>query len=102
LREQEKKRDGAAGPDDPRFLESTRVSGYRRELARGELGMKKRILAALSGGPKTVPEVADALGVTTHEAMWWMMGLVRYGYVSPSERANEDGYFAYRIAGSEE
>jgi hypothetical protein len=88
--------------DDPRFAESVRVSGYRRELARGELGMKKKILAALSGGPKTVPEVADAVGVTAHEAMWWMMGFVRFGYISSSERANEEGYFTYRLAGSDE
>jgi hypothetical protein len=102
LREPDTEEGRVDGSNDPRFQESAGVSGYRRELSRAELGMKRRILAALSGGPKTVPEVAEAIGVTTHEAMWWMMGFVRFGYISSSERANEDGYFTYRIAGSEE
>jgi len=88
--------------DDPRFKESVRISGYRKELSRMELGMKRRVLSALGTEQKTVPEVAEALGITTHEAMWWMMGFVRYGYVTVSERANEEGYFTYKAAGRKE
>ena len=84
---------------DRRFEESIEISGYRKELSRMELGMKRRILEALGTEERTIPEVAEALGITTHEAMWWMMGFVRYGYVTVSERANADGYFTYRSAG---
>jgi predicted ArsR family transcriptional regulator len=84
--------------DDPRFRESVGISGYRRELARMELGMKRRFIDTLRKGPKTIPQVADELGITEHEAMWWMMGFVRYGYVTVSERANEEGYFVYQAA----
>lgn len=79
-----------------RFGESAEIAGYRKELSRMELGMKRRVLEALGVEEKTIPEVAQALGITTHEAMWWMMGFVRYGYVKASERANGDGYFTYR------
>ncbi len=88
--------------DDRRFGESVAIAGHRRELARMELGMKRRFLDLLKEGPRTVPEAARALGITEHEAMWWMMGFVRYGHVTASERANEDGYFIYRIAEGKE
>jgi hypothetical protein len=84
--------------NDPRFRESVEISGYRKELSRMELGMKRKVLEALGTGEKAVPEVAAALGITEHEAMWWMMGFVRYGYVAVSERANAEGYFTYRAA----
>ncbi len=88
--------------NDPRFRESVEISGYRKELSRMELGMKRKVLEALRGGAETIPDVADALGITTHEAMWWMMGFVRYGYATVSERANADGFFIYRAAGGKE
>jgi hypothetical protein len=87
---------------DPRFERSVEITGYRRKVSRGEHGMRRKILECLGGGPKTVPEIAAALGVTTHEAMWWVMGFVRYGYISPSERADADGYYTYEAVGKEE
>lgn len=87
---------------DPRFEQSVEISGYRRKVSRIELGMRKRILECLGDGPKTVPEIAVAVGVTTHEAMWWVMGFVRYGFLSPSERANENGYYTYEAVGEGE
>jgi len=88
--------------DDRRFRESVGISGCRRELARMELGMKRTFIDLLRDGPGTVPEIAGELGITEHEAMWWMMGFVKYGHVAVSERANEDGYFTYRRAEGEE
>jgi hypothetical protein len=88
--------------DERRFKESVEISGYRRELSRRELGMRRRILEILRDGPKTVPETAEALGLTSHETMWWMMGFVSYGYVAPSERAGDDGYYRYRLVEREE
>jgi hypothetical protein len=79
-----------------RFERSVEITGYRRKVSRMELGMRRRIRACLGGGPKTVPEVAAELGVTTHEAMWWMMGFVRYGDIIQSERANAEGYYTYQ------
>lgn len=87
---------------DLRFERSVEITGYRRKVSRGELGMRERILECLGGGSKTVPEIAADVGVTTHEAMWWVMGFVRYGYISTSERANADGYYTYEAVGEEE
>jgi hypothetical protein len=82
---------------DDRFPESTVIRGERRQTARQEFGMRKRILDLLRGGSKTVPEVAQALGLEQHEALWWMMGYVRYGYLRATEEVTEDGYYRYEL-----
>ncbi|HEY5133991.1 MAG TPA: hypothetical protein VII85_09935, partial [Candidatus Krumholzibacteriaceae bacterium] len=82
---------------DDRFPESAAIKGERRETARQEFGMRKRILDVLRGGPRTVPEVAQALGLKPHEATWWMMGFARYGYIRATEEMTEDGYYKYAI-----
>jgi hypothetical protein len=81
----------------PAFPESAAVAGERRQIARQEFGMRREILDILKGGSKTVPEVAQALGISTRRATWWLMGYVRYGAVRASEKANDDGYFLYSL-----
>ena len=52
-----------------------------REVLRDELVERDRIAALLRHGPKTVPEIARALGVPEHEAMMWVMAMRRFGRV---------------------
>ena len=66
-----------------------------REIVREEPFMRGRILAALVDGPHTVPEIAAAIGRPAHEAMFWVMGMRRYGYVREIKEATPDGYFRY-------
>jgi len=81
-----------------RFPESAAIKGERRQIARQEYTMRKKLLDLLrAGGPKTIPEVADALGISPHEATWWMMGYARYGYIRATEEVTEDGYYRYAI-----
>jgi len=68
----------------------------RREIIREESWMRRRILRELSGGPKTVPEIAAALGCPTHEAVFWVMGLRKYGYLAEIKECGDDGYYRYR------
>ena len=44
--------------------------------------MRPRILAALADGPLTVPEIAEAIGAPTHEIVFWVMGMRRYGWLA--------------------
>jgi hypothetical protein len=66
-----------------------------REIVREEPFMRDRILAALADGPHTVPEIAAAIGHPAHEAMFWVMGMRRYGWVREIKEATPDGYFRY-------
>jgi hypothetical protein len=66
-----------------------------REIIREEPLMRSRILEVLAGGPQTVPEIAEALGRPTHEAMYWVMGMRRYGWVRELKDVTPEGYFRY-------
>ena len=52
-----------------------------REIIREEPVMRARILDLLMDGPHTVPEIADAIGAPTHEVVFWVMGMRRYGWL---------------------
>ncbi len=73
-------------------------AGHRdvREIIRDEHLIRARILAALEEGPQTVPQLAEALGKPTHEIVFWVMGMRKYGYVAEIKEATEEGYFLYR------
>jgi predicted transcriptional regulator len=68
-----------------------------REVMRDEMVMRDRIVALMKDGPKTVPEVAQALDVPDHEAMYWIMAMRRYGLLVEVGRPNEFGYFCYKV-----
>jgi predicted Rossmann fold nucleotide-binding protein DprA/Smf involved in DNA uptake len=70
-----------------------------REVMREEPVMRARILAALRDGPLTVPEVAEAIDAPTHEVVFWVMGMRRYGWVAEIKGAAPDGYFQYEPTG---
>jgi hypothetical protein len=82
---------------DKRFPESDSIKGERRQTARQEYTMWARLLDVLRSGPKTIPEIAAALSIAPHEATWWLMGYVRYGFVAATEEVSDEGYYQYRI-----
>jgi predicted Rossmann fold nucleotide-binding protein DprA/Smf involved in DNA uptake len=67
-----------------------------REVVREEPVMRGRILAALGDGPRTVPEIASAIGCPTHEVLFWVMGMRRYGWLREVKGPADDGYFRYQ------
>jgi hypothetical protein len=72
-----------------------------REIVREEPFMRSRILDVLAGGPRTVPEIAEAIGRPAHEAMYWVMGMRRYGYVREVKEVTAEGYFRYQAVQKE-
>ena len=75
------------------------VPGQRdvREVVRDEQVMRRRILTALDGGPLTIPEIAAAVERPTHEVMFWVMGLRKYGWLAEIKEVNDEGYFQYQV-----
>lgn len=83
---------------EKRFPESAAIKGELRQIARQEYTTRKSFLDLLrAGGPQTIPEIAAALGVAPHEATWWLMGYVRYGFVAATEEVTAEGYYKYKI-----
>jgi predicted Rossmann fold nucleotide-binding protein DprA/Smf involved in DNA uptake len=70
-----------------------------REVIREEPVMRPRILAALADGPLTVPQIAEAVGAPTHEVVFWVMGMRRYGWLAEIKGSDVDGYFTYEASG---
>lgn len=70
-----------------------------REVVREEPVMRGQILAALADGPLTVPEIAAAIAAPTHEVVFWVMGMRRYGWLAEIKGATVDGYFQYERTG---
>jgi hypothetical protein len=67
-----------------------------REIIRDEHVMRAPILEALADGPLTVPQIAAAIGKPTHEVVFWVMGLRKYGSVAEIKEVDDDGYFQYQ------
>ena len=71
----------------------------KREVFRDEMVMRDRIAALMKQGPKTIPELAQALGRPANEVLAWVAAMRRYGRAEEVGKANEDGYFAYALKG---
>lgn len=69
------------------------------EVLRDGMGHERRVLEALGEEPKTIPELAAALGVPRREALLWVMALRRYGKVVELPKAATDDYYRYRRTG---
>ena len=67
------------------------------EVFRDEMVERDRIAALLRGGPKTLPEIATALGAPTHEVTKWVMAMRRYGRVRDLPKARADDYYRYEL-----
>ena len=68
-----------------------------REIIRDEQVMRRRILAALADGPLTVPEIAAIVERPTHEVVFWIMGLRKYGWLAEIKEVNDEGYYRYQV-----
>jgi hypothetical protein len=67
------------------------------EVMRDEMVVRPRITDLVRDGPRTIPELAVALGCPSWEVVFWVMAMCRYGALEPTGKAGEDGYYRYRL-----
>ena len=82
----------------PIFVLRERVGGTSEELKnyiKSFNKIRKDIVTALKGGPKTVPEIAKAAGVEGKVAMWHIMAMRRYGMIAEGQRRGD--YYEYAL-----
>ena len=70
------------------------------ERARGQMKTRKKIIRALEDGPKTVPQIAKVTAMPSHEVLWKLMGMKKYGLVVEGEECN--GYYEYALKPDQE
>ena len=46
-----------------------------------------------------MPQIAAAVGKPTHEVVFWVMGMRRYGWLAEIKGSDGDGYFLYEPTG---
>jgi predicted Rossmann fold nucleotide-binding protein DprA/Smf involved in DNA uptake len=66
-----------------------------RDLVKAQRQIISSIEAALKDDPKTVPEISEITGLPSHEVLWWVASLKKYGFVAEAEKRGS--YFAYRL-----
>ena len=67
-----------------------------RETMKANNAIIKKIREQLASEPKTVPEIAQALGLETAKVLLFISGLKKYGEVA--EGPKEGDYFKYQLA----
>jgi len=68
------------------------------EVMRDEMLMREKIASLLREGPRTIPEIADALGFPDREVTLWVMALRRYGALEEIPKPKADDYYRYKLA----
>jgi hypothetical protein len=68
-----------------------------REIVHDEMIMKDRIAEILKDNPKTIPELAEAMGYPSHEVTIWLFAMRRYGEIEVVGKPDVHGYFKYRL-----
>jgi len=69
-----------------------------REVIRDEHLMRRRIVELLQEEPRTIPEIAEALGRPSSEVTFWVMGLRKYGWVAEDREVTDEGYYRFHPA----
>ncbi len=75
-----------------------RRGGVRKELIalnREQTKIRKQLLELLKDGPKTVPEISNQTGIPAHKALWYIVGLKKYGEIAEGDE--RDGYYEYAL-----
>jgi hypothetical protein len=67
------------------------------EVLRDEMVERDRVTAVLRDGPKTLPEIARALGAPSYEVTKWVMAMRRYGRVRDLPKTRADDYYRYEL-----
>jgi predicted Rossmann fold nucleotide-binding protein DprA/Smf involved in DNA uptake len=67
------------------------------EVLRDEMVQHDRVTTVLRTGPKTVPEIAQALGAPPREVLQWVMAMRRYGIVRDLPKGRADDYYQYEM-----
>lgn len=79
-----------------RLREEHRETVTRRQaLLKEQTRIQQQIRQAIRERPRTVPEVAQVTGFPTHEVLWHITALRKYGEVV--ETGLSDDYYQYQI-----
>ncbi len=77
--------------------EKREVSPGVKENLKTFTRIKKSIMNAMKEGEMTIPQLAEKLDMPAYDVMFYLMSLLKYGFVEPAEIDDDDEYFYYKI-----
>jgi len=98
--EKQMKQDDLSAKDDKEKLKALREE--RKDILERNKGLLKKqnqeinlIKKELKNGPRTVPALVAATGLTGDKVLWYVMAMKKYGELQEGELA--EGYFNYTL-----
>jgi predicted transcriptional regulator len=67
-----------------------------RTLLKEQQAVRRQICQQLRGGPKIVPEIAEATSLPAHEVLWHITAMKKYDLIIEVGRCGE--YYQYAMA----
>lgn len=58
---------------------------------------RKAISRAIQGGPKSVPQIAEATGIPAHEVLWHVAAMKKYGLIKEEGLDEDYEYYLYSL-----
>lgn len=66
-----------------------------QEILKAQQSARKAIERTLSGGPHTVPQLAQSIGMPTNEVLWHIAAMKKYGIVAEAGTDESGDYYLY-------
>jgi predicted transcriptional regulator len=77
--------------------EKREVSQAAKDNLKQFTKIKKAILDSLQEGDLTIEELTKKLNMPKHEVVYYLMSLVKYGFVKTGAVDDIDAYFSYKL-----
>ena len=77
--------------------EKREVSQAAKDNLKKFIRIKKSILESLQEGDKTIADLTQVLNLPKHEVVFYLMSLVKYGFVQTGPVDDMDEFFSYKL-----
>jgi predicted transcriptional regulator len=68
-----------------------------QELLKSQQADRKKLVQAMKVGPSSVPQLASATGIPTHEVLWHVAAMKKYGLVEEAGMDDAGEYYLYSL-----
>jgi predicted transcriptional regulator len=69
-----------------------------QELLKTQQSARKKLRQAMEAGPLTVPGLASATGIPSHEVLWHIAAMKKYGLVEEAGMDDAKEYYLYTLS----
>ena len=68
-----------------------------QDLLKAQQSARKALERVLTGGPHSVPQLAQAVNMPAHEVLWYVAAMKKYGIVAEAGTDESGDYYLYRL-----